>query len=192
MEEEYKTMNVSSKKYPNEITMVSIEDYDTLNKHKWHIISDNRGMLYVTRTLYNPETKKYKIVLMHRIIMQAKDGEIVDHINRNTFDNRRCNLRITDFAGNSRNRKLPKNNTSGYKGVSFEVNRWKSYITFNNIDIRLGRYKIKEDAALAYDFASKILFEDKANPNFPDYQGEAPITNNGKTVFDFLKKRNLI
>jgi hypothetical protein len=191
MEEEYKTINVSSKTYPNEITMVSIEDYDTLNKHKWFISKGRKNDIYITRSLYNPETKKRKNLRMHRIIMQAKDGEIVDHINRNTLDNRRCNLRITDKFGNARNKNIYKNNTSGYKGVWFENNKWSSYIYYNKY-IRLGFYKIKEDAALAYDFASKILFEDKASPNFPDYQGEAPITNNGKTVFDFLKKRGLI
>lgn len=81
--------------------VVSWQDADA-SQHNWH---DNSG--YAAR--YAPGTKGGKMYL-HRVVMTRmvgrplQKGEEVDHINRNKLDNRRANLRLTDRAGNNRNR----------------------------------------------------------------------------------------
>ena len=78
--------------------------------------------------------------LLHRIILDAKENEVVDHINGNTFDNRKQNLRITDNTNNCRNNKC--------LGVSYRKDRkkWRAYITVNKRQITLGMYETREEA----------------------------------------------
>ena len=72
------------------------------------------------------------VVKMHRIILGVGAGVVVDHINRNPLDNRRCNLRICQPADNAKNTGLGRNNGSGFKGVSRTASgRWRARITVN-------------------------------------------------------------
>ena len=75
------------------------------------------------------------------------DGEI-DHINRVRHDNRICNLRVVTTQQNSRNRKKPSNNTSGYTGVSFHKasGKYIAYIYSENKLVHLGLYVTAFDA----------------------------------------------
>lgn len=111
--------------------------------------------------------RKNKIGI-HRLIMKVNNSKLsVDHINGNGLDNRKENLRICSHKENLRNSRKPKNNTSGYKGVSWDKsrNRWKAYIIFDYKFKYLGRFKIKKDAALAYNKAAKDLFGEFAKLN---------------------------
>ena len=80
--------------------------------------------------------------------MKCLDGVIVDHINHNTYDNRKINLRICTISQNGMNRKLAKNNTSGTTGVywSKKINKWIAKITVNNHTIHLGSYNDLNEA----------------------------------------------
>ncbi|NCB27343.1 MAG: hypothetical protein EOM62_18105 [Bacteroidia bacterium] len=82
-----------------------------------------------------------------RKIIKAKPGEIVDHINRNTFDNRRTNLRIVSLSENVRNSKIPLNNKSGVKGVYFHkcTRKWEAFIRING-ERRRAYFSEYEDA----------------------------------------------
>jgi hypothetical protein len=82
-----------------------------------------------------------------RAIMKAAPGEIVDHINRNTFDNRRINLRIATRSINVHNSKVPATNTSGVKGVCYhkQSGGWEGFIQIEGERIRK-LYRNKEDA----------------------------------------------
>ena len=111
---------------------------------------------YVSIKLYG------KPHLAHRIIWQMNHGEIpdgfqIDHINGNPRDNRISNLRLATHTENTRNRKLSKYNTSGYKGVSHSPvgKRWRSRIRIGTKRIGLGSYDNIEDAAAAYAEAAK-------------------------------------
>ena len=86
------------------------------------------------------------------------DGEI-DHLNGNGQDNSIKNLRIASRAENSMNRRTPKQNTSGYKGVTWNKarKRWQAQISANRKTIYLGRFDRIEEAASAYKSASKRL-----------------------------------
>ena len=68
-------------------------------------------------------------IMMHRYILSADDEHEVDHINGNSLDNRRCNLRIVTRSENMANRAIFRNNTSGYKGVFRIGDKYKFRIT---------------------------------------------------------------
>ncbi len=129
--------------------LVDDEDFEWLSQWKW-----TYDGAYARRNIslgYINGKYRTQKVYMHRLIMDTKEGTLTDHINRNCLDNRRCNLRIADKSINSINRDKPSNNTSGYKGISWEkrVNKWYAYINFNGKMINLGHYKNIQDAILA-------------------------------------------
>lgn len=88
---------------------------------------------------------------IHRIIMNAQEGDLIDHINRNKKDNRPCNLRFSDKSENTFNRDADAHNTSGRRGVWYrkDTNRWAAEIKKNNKKIALGCYATKEEAIKA-------------------------------------------
>ena len=93
--------------------------------------------------------------------MHAKPGEIVDHINRKRFDNRKKNLRVCQYSENDRNRGLYSTNKSGVSGVHFDKRRskWVAAITYNRKKIFIGRFISKDDAIdnLAKELSSGII-----------------------------------
>jgi hypothetical protein len=85
---------------------------------------------------------------------------VIDHINRDTTDNRWVNLRLATISENGANAKMRCDNKSGFKGVSWGADRgkWGAYIQVNSKSIGLGRYDILEDAVEAYKAASEKYF----------------------------------
>jgi len=91
-------------------------------------------------------------ILLHRWITEAKKGQVVDHINHDTLDNRRENLRIVTDLENQQNRiKAQKNNTSGIPGVTWvkDKQKWKAQIQICGRNKHLGYFDKKEDTAIA-------------------------------------------
>lgn len=104
---------------------------------------------------------------MHRVIMKAPVGQLVDHTNHNQLDNRKSNLRFATRSQNMMNRF--KNSTSLYKGLLYDKKKklYRVIIKANGICYRLGRYKDPHIAALVYDLWSKELHGEFAKTNFP-------------------------
>jgi hypothetical protein len=102
------------------------------------------------------------------MILSAKHGEEVDHINGDGLDNRRANLRVCTHSENAKNKRKQRNNISGFKGVSFnkKMNRWKGQLEINGKSIYLGFYTDPIDAAKAYDEAARKYYGNFANVNF--------------------------
>jgi hypothetical protein len=133
--------------------LVDEDNWHELSSINWSI---SRG--YIINTT---------IGLMHRIIMKAKDGEIVDHINNSKEDNRNCNLRIASAGLNGHNKTKSKNASSKYFGVCFNNKRkkWLSQITYKGVTHFLGRFEEEIDAAKAYNTKAIELYGDNANLN---------------------------
>jgi hypothetical protein len=105
---------------------------------------------------------------MHRVITNAPAGKVVDHIDRNGLNNRRCNLRICSAADNSRN-SVKKGKSSRYKGVSWNKKnkKWFSSIKYNRKFLHIGYFENEIAAAKAYDKMAHKLFGQFAYLNFP-------------------------
>ena len=95
-------------------------------------------------------------LLLHRFIIDCPQDKVADHINHDTLDNRRENLRQCTRAENCRNSVKPKHNTSGFKGVTWdkEKNKWKAHISVDSREIHLGYFESLGDAYEKYIEAS--------------------------------------
>lgn len=149
---------------------VIVDDSDVVlaigGKWKYYVKCRNS---YVARS---PLTGKYKREqYLHRLIAGASPGQIVDHINGDTLDNRRCNLRIVDALKSARNRaKQSKPATSKFKGVYFDCRHksrpWRASIRTDAGRRHLGQFATEHEAAAAYDAASKEFHGDFGRSNF--------------------------
>jgi len=144
-------------KYKNKDYKIFFDkDFENIiNKYKWFIA--NRGKktekLYVLTKIKIDE--KIKFIYMHQLILGIKTGYVIDHINSNTLDNTKKNLRHCLQRENSYNmNKNSENNSSKYRGVSFvpKINKYKMQIRIpGNIRI-IKLFKSEIDAAKEYNF----------------------------------------
>ncbi len=104
---------------------------------------------------------------MHRLITGAGPEKEIDHIDGNTLNNRRSNLRIVQGNGNHWNQPLRKDSTTGFKGVTFvrRDQKFKAQIGINGRKKHLGYFATAETAADAYDTAAIELFGPFARTN---------------------------
>jgi hypothetical protein len=163
---EYKEIQLSQ----GYVTIVDNDDYDRLMKMgAWCVNVEGKGSrFYAVRDIViqkktQKTTYKRKRVRMHRIIMNAPDGVLIDHVDGDGLNNRKKNLRFATHQENMKNRKLSLNSTCGYKGVCFEKYncKWRARIGINGKQKHLGYYETKEDAAKAYN--------DSAIENFGEF-----------------------
>jgi hypothetical protein len=137
-------------------TIVDAADFETLSEMKW-CAQDGRGGRWAAVSLTSGS-----LVVMHRFILKAPKGTVVDHINGNSLDNRRENLRLCSQSENSKNLRVHRlvNKTSRFKGVCWDKLRsvWTAQITVNYKKIHIGSFPTEELAAEAYNFAAKKNF----------------------------------
>lgn len=144
------------------VALVDDADYDFLSAFKWHA-HPMRRTVYAQRALRRPDggwTTQYMHVLM-------TGWRRTDHINGDGLDNRRANLREVTNVENARNSRIPRQNTSGFKGVTRDGSRWRARIGVNYRNRIIGWFRTPEEAALAYDQAARELFGEHAALNFP-------------------------
>ena len=147
--------------------IVDADDYERLTQRNWYAWPLRKGKAYYAMRKHSDNINK--IVPLHRDVIHCPDELQVDHINRNTLDNRKANLRIVDRFQNARNRSRNSNNKSGFKGVCWNKNeeRWVASIRVNWKLLFLGYFDLAEDAARAYDKAAIEHFGEFAVLNFP-------------------------
>ena len=150
--------------------IVDDEDYEELNKYKWHAIKDDHTY-YAARTVYlggGRKNRKRRIIQMHRQILQALPEQQIDHKNGNGLNNRRCNIRFCTHSQNQQNQRAQKSKSSKYKGIYWHKRdkKWATMIQYNKKRIHLGYFDNEIKAAKAYDKKAKELFGEFANCNF--------------------------
>lgn len=126
-----------------------LEDYDKIKNYCWFV--DSQG--YISARCNNKQH-----ILFHRVLFP--DSATVDHITHNTYDNRKCNLRVATQSQNNINRGIMKNNTSGVTGVYWQKNdrRWVARIRINKKLIHLGCFINFKDAVKARKDAEEKYF----------------------------------
>ena len=138
-------------------TFIDIEDIDRVKQYSWGLNTQGRHTHYCKSNNVGP---------LHRFLLNVTNSNlVVDHINHNGLDNRKCNLRICTNQQNICNCKIPKNNKSGCKGVywSQDKQKWTVQVTTNNKTTYIGRYDNLEDAIKARKEASRKYYGEYAN-----------------------------
>jgi hypothetical protein len=128
---------------------IDSSDYHLLEGEKWWVAKDG----YVKVFAEGPPQR------LARLVMDAKPGQIVDHVDRNPLNNKRSNLRFCDDSQSSSNQQKTKRpSTSRFKGVfrsnpvrGSKKSPWTAQISFRGKSIYLGSFVNEEDAARAYD-----------------------------------------
>ena len=159
-----------SKKIPIEdvigvYTIVDDEDYKELSKYHWYIFTGGYA--------YNEKLGK-----MHRFLMNPDSGLVVDHINHNRLDNRKCNLRVCTQQQNQFNRRPKSDSRTGYKGVKICTldsgkKKYKASICCDGIQHYYGWFDTPEEAAAEYNKWALYYFGEYAYLNpLPDHEGD--------------------
>jgi len=163
-------IDISTKTHPAVFTLVDDADFDWLNQYNWCMHRDHNVQYALTNTPRDRHGKQ-KTIRMHRLIMGLghKDGLMIDHINRDGLDNRRCNLRMCTFSQNGMNKRTTTG-SSKYKGVCWHKRdkSWTACIRLRKELIYLGYHDSEIDAAKTYDNKAIELFGEFANLNFPE------------------------
>lgn len=150
-------------------------DFESLAAFAWHATIGGRAGLtnekpYARRSIW--EDGRSRSILMHREIMGSPDGVLIDHINRNTLDNRRANLRLANHADNARNAGAKGPSKCGRRGVLIERARGRGerYVATVKVDGR-SIYSRQSDsielAARYYDALASHHHGPFATLNFP-------------------------
>jgi len=132
---------------------VSAEDASRLRAHKWHAL---RG----GNTVYARSSVKFgdafRSVLMHRMILGAEAGNLVDHIDGNGLNNQRSNLRLATPQQNAWNRR--GRGESKYQGVRRINGKWAAFVSPSGLDIYLGTYATERQAASVAAAAAQRVY----------------------------------
>lgn len=138
------------------------EDGTLIYRYDIHSKQRKGGSPTHKRGGYKVVTLNYKSMLVHRVIFLMHHGHLpslIDHIDMDIENNRVDNLRDADKALNSWNRGIQSNNTSGFRGVSWNKNasKWHAYIKVNGKRRHIGLFETPEEASIAYEQARDVI-----------------------------------
>ena len=148
-------------------TEIDDADLPLISGFRWKALEVD-GFVYAARNKKIPGTRKSRVLLMHRVLMNPPSDKIVDHINGDSLDNRRENLRVGTQSGNLANMRKTRG-VSKYKGVYWnkERRKWQAQIRCggDGRTIYLGRFDSEDDAARAYNAKALDLHGEWARLN---------------------------
>ena len=167
--------NIGIKEIPltqGKIAVVDDDDYEWLSQWKWCVTKVNKGKsdLYYAIRATKKEDGKQTTILMHRAILGLSFGESgVDHIDGNSLNNTKANLRLSTQSQNIANGRK-RSGSSQYKGVNWQKipQKWRAGIRLQYKSYHLGLFANEIEAAYAYDVKAKEFFGEYANLNFPE------------------------
>jgi len=146
----------------NKFALVDPEDYAELARHKW--CAARQG-----RSFYAVRSEAGRQLRMHRVILHAPAGQVVDHMDHSGLNNLKRNLRPCTPAQNAHNQRPQKGRSSQYRGVCWHKGeqKWYSRIQNQGRQQSLGLFDDERDAARARDAAAKALHGEFAFLNLP-------------------------
>lgn len=155
-------MLVKHKSFGDHVVYFDDADFELLMQYKWTLIKPANTIYCQTRN-----DGKGKMKYMHRIIMNPRDYEIIDHKDHNGLNNQRSNLRICNHQQNNCNSRLPTTNKTGFRGVSYRKDKdaYVVTISFNNKTRYIGFFKDINKAAAAWNRAATNLHGEFATLN---------------------------
>lgn len=146
-------------------TIFDAEDVLKVQSHpyRWGVHYERRiGNFYVVSVIR--DGNKYRQVRLHRFITNCPEGYVPDHINHNTLDNRKSNLRIVPQAVNLQNKNgAYKSSKSGVRGVYWHkvTGKWYARVCLNGKEVYGELFANFEDACRAVNEARKRIYENK-------------------------------
>lgn len=149
----------------DKLALVPDGDYGWLSAVRWYAARDlTTQSFYAQRNApTGRDHPRYRTLKMHNAIWEHHNGLIpagrtVDHVNRDTLDNRLSNLRLATPSQQQQNKGLFKNNTSGHRGVGWHkgCEKWQARIGVDGKRIHLGYFDDKDDADRAYDDVAMV------------------------------------
>ena len=127
------------------------QDWEKVKRIKWNVHIMKKGYKYVYT--FQKLNGKWKMIYLHRVIMNCSEFLFADHINGDTLDNRRSNLRLSTNKQNQWNQKRIRGIVP-YKGVTFENGSFRSRVRINGKKKSLGQFETAIEASNAYNKAS--------------------------------------
>ncbi len=150
--------------------LVDAEDLARVAAYRWYAAEeDGRWHAQRGERVTEGGRTRVRIVRMHRFILDVPPDVHVAPVNGDGLDNRRSNLRVSTPREDQARRRLNRNNTSGYRGVSWHgpLGKWRAGIVKRPLRLHIGYYATAEAAARAYDAKARELFGEAAYQNFP-------------------------
>lgn len=133
--------------------IIDAKDYPKIKDVCWSVGDDGRVSGWLSG----------KRVRVHQLILSADNNKVIDHINHDATDNRRCNLRLSNKSQNGMNRPCNKNNKLGIKGVyQLKNGKYTASIMVNYKSIYLGCFCNLDDAISARQKAEEKYFGEYA------------------------------
>lgn len=137
--------------------LIDAEDLELVSQYTWQVTDGGYAKKYLESNENGIRLRR--VVYMHRLIMNAQENQLVDHISQDKLDNRKSNLRFITKSLNALNSNKTRSST-GYRGVIHNKQRGKPFlarITIDSKQIYLGSFDTPEEASAAYLAKQKEL-----------------------------------
>ena len=152
----------------NKVTIIDDDDLSIVSCYKWCLESRGKHLkFWYARANFRLPDGRNTSIYMHRLLMNPRPGLVVDHIDGDSLNNTRANLRVCTRSENAKNRFKRPGTSSRYKGVTWNKmeRKWKVQITNEYRAIPLGTFDDEGDAARSYNAAAIKLYGEFASIN---------------------------
>lgn len=143
--------------------LIDDADFALVTQSRWYAFYSKSGGWYAARGPQRNNGERF----LHRVLMGVPRGVKIDHKDGDGLNCRRSNMRVATQSQNGFNRKLQRNNKSGFRGVYRARGKWRAQIKVNGKITALGYHETPEQAARAYDAKVLEVAGEFARLNFP-------------------------